>query len=100
MGPWFLPAFVEATGLDEVHYAVLLPSVERCVQNVTTREGNRDGETGTRYMHDQFEQARIDPRHLILEPTRTPAEVAANILSRYRRGALAYRRGQNENGNG
>lgn len=90
MGPWFLPAFFEATGLNELHYAVLLPSVERCVQNGTTREGNRDGEPGTRYMHEQFEQARIDARHLIIEPRGTPEEVATSILSRYRQGAFAY----------
>ena len=90
MGPWFLPTFFEATGLSELHYAVLLPAVERCVQNVTTREGNRDDERGTRYMHEQFEQARIDARHLIIEPRGAPEEVATSILSRYRRGAFAY----------
>ena len=90
MGPWFLPTFFEATGLSELHYAVLLPAVERCVQNVTTREGNRDDERGTRYMHEQFEQARIDARHLIIEPRGTPEEVATSILSRCRQGALAY----------
>lgn len=90
MGPWFLPTFFEATGLDLLHYAVLLPSVELCVQNVTNREGNDDDEPGTRYMHGQFEQARIDARHLIIEPQGTAEEMAANVLSRYRQGALAY----------
>ncbi|MFG1610433.1 hypothetical protein [Actinoplanes sp. NPDC049265] len=90
MGPWFLPTFFEATGLNELHYAVLLPSVERCVQNGTAREGNRDHEPGTRYMHEQFTQARIDARHLIMEPEGTPEEVATSILSRYRHGVFAY----------
>jgi 2-phosphoglycerate kinase len=90
MGPWFLPAFLEATGLTEVHYAVLLPSVERCVHNVTSREGNRDDEPGTRYMHEQFERARINARHLIIEPSGTPEEVATHILARHRQGAFAY----------
>ncbi len=89
MGPWFLPAFLEATGLHDLHYAALLPSVERCVQRVTTR-GNRDDEPGTRYMHEQFEQARIDARHLIIEPQGTPEDMAARILSRYRQGDFAY----------
>jgi hypothetical protein len=31
MGPWFLPTFFEATGVHGLHYAVLLPSVDRCV---------------------------------------------------------------------
>lgn len=90
MGPWFLPTFFKATGLDELHYAVLLPSVERCVKNVSTREGNHDDEPGTRYMHGQFDRARIDSRHLVIEPQGTPEEVAANILSLYRRGIFAY----------
>lgn len=90
MGPWFLPTFFEATGLDELHYAVLLPSVERCVQNVITREGNPDGEPGTRYVHEQFERTHIDARHLIIEPKGTPEEVATSILSRYRQGTFAY----------
>jgi hypothetical protein len=90
MGPWFLPTFFKATGLNELHYAVLLPSVERCVQNANTREGNRDGEPGTRYMHKQFEQACIDARHLIIEPRGAPEEVATSILSRYRQGDFAY----------
>ncbi|AGZ40893.1 hypothetical protein [Actinoplanes friuliensis] len=70
--------------------SVLLPSVERCVQDVTTREGNRDDEPGTRHMHQQFVQAPIDARHLIIEPTGTPEEVATSILSRYRQGAFSY----------
>ncbi|WP_328292577.1 hypothetical protein OG218_07485 [Kineococcus sp. NBC_00420] len=90
MRPWFLPTFFEATGLDELHYAVLLPLVERCVHNVTTREGNRDGEPGTRYMHEQFTRAGITDRHLVDGPKGTPEQVAADILGRYRRGDFAY----------
>ena len=89
MGPWYLPTFLEATGLDELHYAVLLPSVERCVQNVTRREGNGDGEPGTRSVHALFERALIDTRHLVIDPQGTPEGTATDILSRYRRGLLA-----------
>jgi hypothetical protein len=90
MGPWFLPTFFEATELDELHYAVLLPSVERCVQNVTIREGHGDDELGTRYMHEQFERALIDTRHLITDPRGTPEETAMDLLSRYRRGLFVF----------
>lgn len=41
-------------------------------------------------MHEQFEQARIDARHLIIEPQGTPEDMAARILSRYRQGDFAY----------
>lgn len=90
MGPWFLPTFLKATGLKKLHYAALLPSVERCVNNVTTREGNGDDEPGTRYMHEQFERSDIDARHLIVDPAGTPQETAAEVLSRLRRGLFAY----------
>ena len=36
VGPWFLPRFVAATGLERVHYVVLLPSVDTCVERVAT----------------------------------------------------------------
>lgn len=90
MGPWFLSTFLEATGLNALHYAVLLPPVDRCVDNVTTRDGNHDHEPGTRYMHEQFERADIDAQHLVFESSGTPEEVAASILARYRRGDFIY----------
>jgi hypothetical protein len=91
MGPWFLPTFFEATGVHELHYAVLLPSVDRCVGRVTDREGHGGDGPGTRYIHEQFARAAIDPRHLLLDPSDTPRETAAEVLSRYRRGLLAHR---------
>ncbi|MEO6350051.1 MAG: hypothetical protein ABIP53_05305 [Candidatus Limnocylindrales bacterium] len=30
LGPWWLPTFFEATELDDLHYAILLASAERC----------------------------------------------------------------------
>lgn len=90
LAPWWLPTFLEATGLDELHYAILFPSVERCVQNVATREGHDNDEPGTRLMHDQFQRALIDPRHLLTDPPASPDDTATELLSRYRQGLLAY----------
>ena len=39
LGPWWLPTFFEATELDELHYAILLPSAERCVQTSQPAKG-------------------------------------------------------------
>jgi hypothetical protein len=91
LGPWWLPTFFEATELDDLHYAVLLPSADRCVHNVATREGHVD-EPATRNMHDEFQQALIDvdPRHLLLDPPGSPEDTAAELLSRYRQGLFAY----------
>ena len=90
LGPWWLPTFFEATELDDLHYVVLLPSAERCVHNVATREGHGDDEPGTRHMHDQFQRALIDTRHLLTDPPGSPEDTATELLSRYRRGLFAY----------
>jgi hypothetical protein len=51
VGPWFLPAFAEATELDHFDYMVLLPSIERCVLRVTHRTGHGfSDEAATRKM--------------------------------------------------
>jgi hypothetical protein len=90
LGPWWLPTFFEATELDDLHYAVLLPSAERCVHNVATREGHGNDEPATRHMHDQFQRALIDTRHLLTDPPGSPEDTATELLSRYRRGLFAY----------
>src|ERR671927_815012 len=36
VGPWFLPSFAVATGLTGLHYAVLLPPLEDCLERVAS----------------------------------------------------------------
>lgn len=93
LGPWWLPTFAMATGLDALHYAILLPSEERCVQNVAAREGRGNfDERATRDMHENFERvlAELDDRHVMREPAATPEDTATELLSRYRDGLFAY----------
>jgi len=94
LGQWWLPTFFEATELDDLHYAILWPSVERCVHNVATRQGHDNDEPATRDMHDQFQQALqqalIDTRHLLMDPPASPEDTATELLSRYRHGLFAY----------
>jgi predicted ABC-type ATPase len=91
VGPWFLPTFLRASGLDHVDYLVLLPSVERCVARVGTRIGHGFGDEGaTRAMHRQFVEAAIDPRHLLLEPPDDPKQVVDSAISALDRGLLRY----------
>jgi hypothetical protein len=91
LGPWWLPTFFEATELDDLHYAILLPSAERCVHNVAAREGHVD-EPATRHMHDEFQRALtdLDVRHLLTDPPGSPEDTATEVLSRYRQGLFAY----------
>jgi hypothetical protein len=91
LGPWWLPTFFEATELDGLHYAVLLPSADRCVHNVAAREGRVD-EPATRAMHADFLRAvaELDDRHVLTDPPGTPEETATEVLSRYHEGLFAY----------
>jgi hypothetical protein len=90
VGPWFLPTFLETTGLDSLHYAVLFPTVEVCLERVATRVGHGfDDEPATRKMHAEFERAAIAPRHLLRGAG--GAEATANqLLARLRAGDLHY----------
>lgn len=91
VGPWSLPTFAAATGLERLDYVILMPSVERCVERVATRtdHGFTD-EAATRKMHHEFATADIDPRHLVLDPPDGPEQVADVILAAASRGALRY----------
>jgi cytidylate kinase len=91
LGPWWLRTFFEATELDDLHYAVLLPSAERCVQNVAVREGHVD-EPATRQVHNDFERALsdLDARHLLTDPPGSPEDTATELLSGFRQGLFVY----------
>ncbi len=91
VGPWFLPTFAAATGLDRLDYVVLMPSVERCVERVATRRGHGfSDEAATRKMHQGFTQADVDARHVLLDPPDRPDDVADLIVAARARPSLAY----------
>src|SRR5437588_12892586 len=92
VGPWFLPTFAAATGLDRLDYVVLLPSLERCVERVMSRRdhGFRD-EAATRKMHEEFSRADVDERHVLVDPPDDPQAVAELVLAALPRELLAYR---------
>lgn len=91
IGPWFLSTFLEATGLDALHYAVLFPSADECVERVSTRQGHgfRD-ESATRHMHAEFARgcAGIDQRHALGDHPRAADALATEILGLWAAGAL------------
>jgi hypothetical protein len=91
LGPWFLADFAAATALDHLHYAVLLPSVERCVAQVSGRTGHGfTDEAATRHMHQDFAGADIDQRHVLADTSGPAGETAAEVLKRIRNGTLRY----------
>lgn len=90
VGPWFLPTSATATGLARLDYLVLLPSLERCVKRVGTRQGHGfTDEEATRKMHGEFARAAVDRRHLLLDPPDEPEDVADLVAAALASGALA-----------
>ncbi len=91
VGPWFLPTFAAAAGLDRLDYVMLLPSVEQCVERVATRRGHGfTDEAATRKMHHEFVSADLDGRHVLVDVDGTPESVADRILTALAAGALAH----------
>ncbi|MEY2476514.1 MAG: hypothetical protein QOG87_1829 [Actinomycetota bacterium] len=91
VGPWFLPLFAAATGVSTLDYAVLLPSVERCVDRVATRQDHGfSDDSATRKMHGEFTSAEIDRRHVFADPPDQPDDAADLVIAAAQSGSLAY----------
>lgn len=96
--PRFLPLFAEEVsrrgmrgGKTNLHYAVLLPSVQQCQQRVAGRIGHGFTDmTATARMHADFVGADVEPRHVIADPPPQPRDVAQLLLQRYADGLLRY----------
>ena len=91
VGPWALPAFLAAAGIESLSYVVLLPPVELCVERVLTRRNHGFGdEAASRSMHRQFGEAAIPARHVLSDPPESATAVADVVSSALARGALEY----------
>jgi hypothetical protein len=91
VGPWFLPTFARATGLDSLAYVVLMPSVERCVERVRTQSNHGfTDEDATRKMHHEFANAKVDGRHVLADPPGSVVDVADRVVAALDIGALTY----------
>jgi hypothetical protein len=91
VGPWFLPTFGAATGLEALDYVVLLPAVEVCVRRVATRRDHSfTDEAATRKMHAEFADAAIDDRHVVRDLPDDVAGVAEAVETARASGALAH----------
>lgn len=80
IGPWFLETFGAAARLASLHYAILLPPEELCLERIQSRadHGFRDREAA-RHMYKEFATAEVDPRHVVVS-----TEEAAALASRLR----------------
>jgi cytidylate kinase len=91
VGPWFLETFVHASGLAGLHYVVLLPPLDVCVARVRGRVDHGFTDVAvTREMHQQFEAATLDARHVITEPDGQPTRLAELIKEELGRNTFRY----------
>ena len=94
VGPWFLPTFADAAGLDELSYVIVLPDVDQCVARVATREGHGFADlAATRKMHAEFRESPDRPSATSCS-TRPVSQRTSPTSSttRHRDGLLTYPR--------
>jgi adenylate kinase family enzyme len=90
VGPWLLPTFMAATGLARLHYALLLPSEQDCLDRVADRVGHGFTDpAATRHMYADFARAPLEARHRIATADR-PELLAERIRQHITAGSLAY----------
>lgn len=92
LGPWRVREFLSDCGIESLHYAVLLPSEETCINRVMTRQnhGFKDLEATTE-VHQGFANAEVDPRHVLADPPDEIDAVVDLVLDRMNDGSLTYR---------
>ena len=69
IGPWFVDIFGRASGITQLHYAVLLPSEPLCLDRIESRVGHGFSDLdAARHMYTDFANADLDSRHLVTVP--------------------------------
>ena len=91
VGPWYLETFRRAAGVLQLHYALLLPPLEVCLQRVRTRRGHGFTDGGAaEHMWWQMHRADVAPRHVVADRDEPPAEIAAQLARQLGEGDLRY----------
>jgi cytidylate kinase len=90
VGPWFLPTFLDRSGLDHVHYAILLPPLEACLERVRTRTNHGFTDiAAAEHMWHEFNRAPVADRHQF-NIVAAADVIAQEIEDRTAAGALRY----------
>ncbi len=88
IGPWFVQAFAAAAAISSLHYVILLPPEELCLERVRVRadHGFRDQEAA-RHMYREFATVSVHPRH-VHAGTQDAASTATILRERVLDGSL------------
>jgi len=93
VGPWYLKRFLSASGLEAVHYAMLLPPLTVCLQRVATRanHGFTDLDAAEHMWRDFDPSVHGLGRH-VLAAMAPPAEIAQCLARHITDGTMRYER--------
>ena len=90
IGPWFLDTFGTASGLAEIHYVILLPPQDVCLERVRSRTGHGFGDPdATRHMYREFARATTGAHRTITTIAAAEA-IAVSIVDLVRSGSLRW----------
>ena len=85
-------AFAMATGLAVLHYALLLPPEQLCLQRVRDRVGHGFTDLdAASHMYKELADAEVDRRHVVAS-TEDAAAIAAHLADLSQDGALSWTR--------
>lgn len=92
VGPWFLDVFLEAAELDHLHYAVLLPPLEMCLERVRARQGHGFTDlAAAEQMWHAFDRADVAARHVVTDSDGRPDDIARILEQQVGAGTLLHR---------
>jgi predicted ABC-type ATPase len=90
IGPWFVDTFGAATGLASMHYAILLPPEQICLERVRCRvdHGFKDLEAA-HHMYTEFADADADAaRRHVVDNTEDATALASRLFELIQDGLL------------
>ena len=92
LGPWYLPSFLDQSGLQSLHYAVLLPPLTVCLDRVTERRNHGFTDLdATQHMWQDFKRSIDDgfERHVI-DTLEDPSELVRMLAERMDDRTISY----------
>lgn len=93
MGPWYLSTFLDASRLEGVHYAELLPPLAVCLQRVASREDHGFTDLdAAEHVGSDFHGSILGLEQHVLDAMAPPSELAQRIAERITEGTLRHER--------